>query len=132
MGGEPLVAHLLAYSAQGKVPGCSPDTPEVLAVVEVPGGGMAHYLPPISRLLQHRPVPERGGHRKQPQGGEEFVCFLKHPSGCPALQAQDPLPNLKTVRTECVLLGGRDWEKATLEGTPESEVPLPLGRASLP
>lgn len=58
---------------------CTLDAPKVLAVEEVPGGGMAHHFPPIGRLLQHRLVPELGGHGQQPQGGEEIVCFLKHP-----------------------------------------------------
>lgn len=106
-------------------PGCSLDIPKVLAIVEIPGRGMAHHFPPVGRLLQHRLVPELERHRQQPQGGEEIICFLKHLFGCPSLQTEGALTTLGTVGTDCVPQRGGDWKKAQLGGTPGSEGPLP-------
>ena len=101
------MAHPLACGLRIMSPGRNLDTPEVLAIVEVPGGGMAHYLPPIRWLLQHRLVPELRGHRQKPQGGEEIIRFLKHPSGSPALQTEEALLKLGTVGADCVSQVGR-------------------------
>lgn len=59
--------------------------PEVLPVVEVPGGRVAHHLPPVAWLLQHGFCPEFGWHGQEPQGGEELLCHPEHVCGVPAL-----------------------------------------------
>lgn len=59
--------------------------PEVLPVVEVPGGRVAHHLPPVAWLLQHGFCPELGWHGQEPQGGEELLCHPEHVCGVPAL-----------------------------------------------
>lgn len=89
---------------------------------------MAHHLPPVGWLLQHRFVPEVGGHGQQSQGDEEIVCFLKHPSGCPALQTEGALPKLGT---DCVPQQGRVLGEGQAEGM-GSKSPSPRAGPSLP
>lgn len=60
-------------------------TPEVLAVVEVPGRCMTDHLSPIIRFLQHGLVPELRRHGNQSQRCEELLGHPEHVSGIIAL-----------------------------------------------
>ena len=62
--------------------------PEVLAVVEVPGGSMADHLASVVRLFQHRLAPERRRHRIEPDRREELVGEAEHRRHIVALSTQ--------------------------------------------
>ena len=77
------VARLPGLGEPCKPPPAS--RPEVFPVVEVPGGRVAHHLPPVAWLLQHGFRPELGWHGQEPQGGEELLRHPEHVCGVPAL-----------------------------------------------
>lgn len=83
------------FSAPGCLPFLEPQNPprpvsrpEVLPVVEVPGGGVAHHLTPVVWFLQHGLCPKLRRHGQEPQGGEEFLCHPEHVCSIPALAVE--------------------------------------------
>ena len=62
--------------------------PEVLAVVEVPGGSMADHLASVVRLFQHRLAPERRRHRIETDRREELIGEAEHRRHIVALSTQ--------------------------------------------
>ena len=54
-----------------RLPTCH--SPEVLLVVEVPGGRVTHDFSPVGRTADHRVVPELLWHRDEAEGREELL-----------------------------------------------------------
>ena len=52
--------------------------PEISVVTEVPGRRVAVDLTSVRWSDKHGVIPERFGHRDEPQGGEKLFADLKH------------------------------------------------------
>lgn len=64
------------------------NVPEVFAVVEVPGRGMADHIPSICGFLQHGLVPKLRRHFDQTQRGEKLLGHPEHVSSIITLWIQ--------------------------------------------